>query len=231
MDLLPSGLAVANPNGLTNSCGGTPAAVAGSTSVGLSGGTLAAGGSCTFTLNVTGSTVGVKNNVSGAVTSVEGGIGGTAAASVTVIGPPGITKTFGTSSIPLNGVTSLTVTITNSNGSALTGIGFTDLLPGGLAVANPNGFTNSCGGTPAAVAGSTSVGLSGGTVTAGGSCAVVVNVTGTASGVQNNVTSSVASTEGGSGGTAFGQLDRAWPGRTSRGYSRRRRLRPTELRR
>src|SRR5437016_6511334 len=73
-DTLPAGLVVATPNGLSSTCGGTATAVAGSGSVSLSGGTLAVSASCTLSVNVTGTTAGVKNN-SVQVTSTEGGTG------------------------------------------------------------------------------------------------------------------------------------------------------------
>jgi hypothetical protein len=90
-DTLPAGLLVSTPNGLTGICGGgTITATAGSGSVSLSGASLAGSGSCTFSVNVTSTTSGTKVNVTGAVTSVEGGTGGTASASITVgaVGPP-----------------------------------------------------------------------------------------------------------------------------------------------
>ena len=132
--------------------------------------------SCQIVVNVIGTANGVQNNVTSAVSSNESASGGTASASITVIGPPGITSTFGANSIPLNGVTSLTFTVTNLSGNALSGVGLSDSLPSGLAVANPNGLTNSCGGAPSAVVGSTSVGFMSGTVAAGGSCAFKLNV-------------------------------------------------------
>src|SRR6185369_11093772 len=61
-DSLPAGLVVATPNGLSTTCTGTPTAVAGSGSVSLSAASLAAGGTCTISVNVTGTTAGVKNN-------------------------------------------------------------------------------------------------------------------------------------------------------------------------
>ena len=86
-DTLPAGLVVATPNGLTNTCGGTVTAVAGTGSVALANGGLPAGGSCTIAVDVTGTTGGTKVNTTGAVTSNEGGMGGTAAASLEVVPP------------------------------------------------------------------------------------------------------------------------------------------------
>ncbi len=84
-DTLPAGLVVSTPNGLTGGCGaGVIAAAAGSGGVSLTGATLAASASCIFSVNVTGTTAGTKDNTTGPVTSVQGGSGGTASASVTV---------------------------------------------------------------------------------------------------------------------------------------------------
>ncbi|HEY2393857.1 MAG TPA: hypothetical protein VGK22_21970 [Candidatus Angelobacter sp.] len=202
-DSLPAGLVVAPTPGLTNSCGGTATATAGASSVSLSGGTLAAGANCTITVNVQGTTAGVKNN-SVTVSSTNGGTGNTSNASITVVGPPTISKAFGAASIPLNGSTSLSFTINNPNTTvALTGVAFSDTLPAGLVVSTPNGLTGTCGsGTITAVAGSGSISLSGGTIAASGSCTFSVNVTGTTAGAKANTTGAVSSTEGGTGATS-----------------------------
>jgi arabinogalactan endo-1,4-beta-galactosidase len=87
-DNLPSGQLVATPNALTGACGGgTITALAGSNSVNLSAATLSASSSCSFSVNVTGVTSGTQNNTTGAVTSNEGGRGGTATATLIVAGP------------------------------------------------------------------------------------------------------------------------------------------------
>jgi hypothetical protein len=213
-DALPSGLVVATPNGLTGVCGaGTITAVAGSGSVSLAGATLTANGACNFSVNVTGTTAGVKNNVTSAVTSNEGGTGLPASASLTVVAPPSIAKTFGAQDIPLNGTTSLTLTLTNpvANTVALTEVAFTDTFPAGLQVATPDGLVNSCGGTATAVAGSGTVGLTGASVAAASSCTLTVNVTGTVSGAHTNTTAAVTSTNGGTGNTAAANLAVASP--------------------
>ena len=213
-DTLPAGLVIASPNGLTDTCNGTPAATAGSGAIGLTGGTLAAGGSCTVVLNVTGTAVGALSNTSGAVSSTEGGTGTASnAASLAVLGPPTISKAFGASGVPVNGVTSLTFTLTNpvANALALTGVGFTDPLPTNIAVATPNGLVNTCGGTPTATAGAGTVSLSGVTLATSGTCTLAVNVTATQAGTFNNTTSTVSSTNGGTGLTASASLNAAAP--------------------
>jgi hypothetical protein len=205
-DTLPAGLVVSTPNGLTGSCGGgTITATAGTATISLSGASLAANSSCTFSVNTSATSVGVQNNTTGNVTSTEGGTGGTASASVTVaaVSPPTIAKAFGAGTIPLNGSTSLSFTVTNPNASTLTGVGFTDTLPSGLVVTTPNGLTGSCGGgTITATAGTATISLSGATLAGSSSCTFSVNTTGTSVGTQTNITGTVTSNEGGTGGTA-----------------------------
>jgi hypothetical protein len=84
-DSLPSGLVVSTPNGLSGSCGGgSISATAGSGSVSLSGARLAASAGCSFSVDVTGTSAGVKNNTTGPVGSDQTGPGGTASAAITV---------------------------------------------------------------------------------------------------------------------------------------------------
>ena len=84
-DMLPEGLVVATPNELNGSCGlGSIAAPANGSFISLSGGTLPAGGSCTFRVSVTGATAGLKSNMTSTVSSVEAGMGSPAAAGITV---------------------------------------------------------------------------------------------------------------------------------------------------
>jgi uncharacterized repeat protein (TIGR01451 family) len=118
--------------------------------------------------------------------------------------PPSIAKAFNPTAIAPNGVSSLTLTITNPAGNTVAeaGVAVTDNLPAGLVVATPNGLVNTCGGTPTATAGSGSISLTGGTVAAAGTCALTVNVTSSATGSFTNTTGAVSSTNGGTGNTA-----------------------------
>jgi predicted outer membrane repeat protein len=200
-DTLPVGVTASNLPP-TSICGGAgTVSVTGSNLITLTGLTLAAGGTCQFSITVTGGSGGQHTNTTGAVSSTNGGTGSTASASLTVASPPTITKLFSAASILLNGSTTLTFTIANPAGNiTLTGIGFDDSLPAGLVVATPNGLSSTCGGSVTAAAGSGSVSLSGGSLTAGSSCSVAVNVTGTSAGIKNNSTQ-VRSTEAGNGNT------------------------------
>lgn len=82
-DSLPAGLTA--PNSTTSSlCGSGSLVITGGNLLTFSGGSLAALGSCTFTVTVTGTTEGTKNNTTGIVTSTEGGNGNTASASLVV---------------------------------------------------------------------------------------------------------------------------------------------------
>src|SRR5437016_2979865 len=210
-DNLPAGLAVAATPNVTGSCGsGTITAVAGSGSISLSGGTLtaspAAGSSCTFSVDVTGTTAGSKSNTTGAVSSTEGGTGTTSnTANLAVAAPPSIAKVFNPSTIALNATTSMTFTITNpaANTAALTGVAFTDTLPTGLTVANASATV--CGGT-LTTTNPTGIALTGATINTNSQCQFSVTVTGAASGQYTNTTGNVTSTNGGTGNTATANL-------------------------
>jgi hypothetical protein len=208
-DTLPAGMVVATPNGLSGSCGGGMISAApGSNTVNLAAATLPANSSCAYSVHVTTASppvFGLLTNTTAAIFTTETGTGGTASATLTVVRPPPtITKAFGTATVPVNGTTSLSFTIMNPNTTAaLSGIGFTDTLPGGLIVATPNGLTGSCGGgLITATAGSNSVSLSNAALAASGSCTFAVNITGIAAGAQNNTTGPISSNESGQGGTS-----------------------------
>src|SRR5262249_20700831 len=84
-DPLPAGLVVATPNGLMGTCdSGTITATAGSGSIMLAGAMLAANASCMFSVNVTGTSPGEKDN-SLTVTSNEAGPSNPSTASLLVV--------------------------------------------------------------------------------------------------------------------------------------------------
>ncbi len=207
-DTLPGSMTVASSSSLSNTCGGTATAATGATTISLTGGGLAVSpASCTVSVNVTDTTAGLDTN-SVTVTSTNGGTGNTATANLTVVSPPTLAKAFGAASIPLNGSTSLSFTVTNSSTSqSLSAVGFSDTFPAGLVISTPNGLAGTCGGgTITATQATALVSLTGATLAASASCTFSVNVTGTSAGTKNNTTSAVTSTEGGTGLTASATL-------------------------
>src|SRR5713226_6386294 len=179
---------------------------------------MAASSGCTFSVNVTGITAGDQNNTTGTVTSTEGGAGGTASASITVVAPPSIAKAFNPATIALNTTTSLTFTITNpgANTVPLTGVAFADTLPTGLTVADSSAST--CGGTLTTTS-PTGIALSGATINTNSQCQFSVTVTGAAAGNYSNTTGNVTSTNGGTGNTATANLTVASPPTISKSFS------------
>jgi uncharacterized repeat protein (TIGR01451 family) len=221
------------PPGLTSSvAGGTCVGTKGASgpTVTLAAGTIPANGSCTVTATITGTTIGLKTNTIGvgglSVTAPAAATNGTATdASLTVLAPPTVTKAFLTSPIlPGSGVSTLEITLTNSNAVALTGPAagptFVDLFPttpGAMTLANTV-TTNSCGGTlvtntnVALVTGAAGIRLNGGTIGANDSCEITVNVSVSAAGDYTNTipatpaVGAVSTTNGGGNTTAAAAL-------------------------
>ena len=105
-------------------------------------------------------------------------------------------KSFNPEAIIENGVSVLTITLTNPGAVAVSGVAFTDSYPGGIVnTATPNG-SSTCGGTVTATSGGSSLVLSGGTIPAAGSCTVTVNVTSATAGSYLNDTGAISSDSG-----------------------------------
>ncbi len=132
----------------------------------------------------------IPNTVGAYTNSATASVGnvtlGPVTTTVSVGTPPTVSKSFTPDTILAGGTSKLRVTLSNANGSNLTGTTFTDTLPSGLSYSSL--FFNTCGGS---VTNGTSLGndyftLSGGTIPAGGSCYVEVNVTSTIGGSYPN---------------------------------------------
>ena len=197
------GLTIASPVGLTNNCGGSVTAVAGSTNLSLSGGTVPAQvgitpGSCTVSINVTSSTTGNLINTipAGALTSTGEGMTITntspASATLNVTGtpPPSVSKSFNPGTIWAGGIGQLSIVIRNNELSrSLTQATLTDNLPANVFLANPVSPTlTGCGAsaTLTAVSGNTSVTLNNGTIAPNSNCTITVNITSNVQGAYTN---------------------------------------------
>lgn len=183
-----------NPNPTLNCTAGSTAVrtggVASAGTIGISGGTLAPGGSCTVIVNVSSATAGNYVNSTGLITSANGGTGpgATTTLNVSNLTAPTITKAFAPVSISTGGTSVLTITLANANiaPNTITNATVTDTYPLGVVNAAVPAAATTCGGSLVAVAGANSVSLSGGTIPAAGNCTVTVTVTSTSPSNYNN---------------------------------------------
>jgi hypothetical protein len=206
-DMLPPGLAVASPNGLSNTCGGTATAAAGGGSIALTGGTIPASSNCVVSVNVRGTSAGFWTNSTSAVTTAEGLTSFPGSASLTVVAPPTLTKAFSPSTVPVGATTRLTFTLTNPNPTiTLSRMTFADPLPSGLAVSANPAVIDSCGGVPSVGPFALAVAYANARLPGNVSCTFSVNVTATSAGVKNNTTTIVTSTPGGIGRPATASI-------------------------
>jgi uncharacterized repeat protein (TIGR01451 family) len=118
--------------------------------------------------------------------------------------PPTVTKSFGSSTIPLNRDTSLVLQVSNPNPTTtLTGVSVTDTLPAGLVAIAPI-LGSACGGTLTVT--SSTISFTGATVEPNNPCIFGATVQGTTLGTKVNTTSAVTSTNGGTGDPATATL-------------------------
>jgi hypothetical protein len=181
-DSLPSGLVVSGTASTT--CGGAVTTTA--SQVTLTGGSIPAQGSCIVTLPVSAAVAGNYYNSlpAGALQTNQGNSAAVAFATLSVLvvnTTPSLTKSFSPNSIIEGGLTTLTITLSNSDdvASNLTAP-LTDNLPTGLVIAGTASTT--CGGTVTAIQGSSAVTLTGGAIPATGTCKLQVPVRATGSG-------------------------------------------------
>lgn len=187
-DDLPTGLEVADPAGVSNTCtagiftGGVVTAVPGTgvVSLGLGSGVdvgaVAAEGTCTVSVDVVATGVGTLENTSGELTSTTGGptvsSGKAGAVLTSTAGDLVLIKEFTGDPVPPGGTVDLELTVANrSRDLPATDVAFTDDLGAtlsGLAVAGPLP-TDPCG-PGSTLSGTTTLTLTGGTLPAAGSC-------------------------------------------------------------
>ncbi len=197
-DAFPSGLVVASTPTLTNSCAGSmTGATASSNSLVFSTGSLAGNSTCTITVQVTAASVAEYTNTTGALSSNEtGAVSVSNSALLKVLSPPAISKAFVPGTIPVNGNALMSFVITNPNATPLTGLAFTDNFPAALKVSNVPTVSNTCNGSiTGATAGSGAFSFSGGSLAAGASCTISMQVTSASAGSLTNTTSGVSSNE------------------------------------
>jgi len=220
VDALPPGLEVAATPAASTTCGGTPTwnPLAGATTLTFgnpAAATIPPNSSCTVQVNIRATTAGAHGNISGYVSSTNGGTNttstGYATATLTAFAAPLIEKAFSPDRIVAGTASTLTFTITNPNpNDSLTGVTFTDVFPvtpAAMTLVNLT-TTNTCGGSlldsggGALNAGDVGIRLTGGTVSGGSSCTVSVNVTAAAAGSYPNTSGAVTASVAGGTDTA-----------------------------
>ncbi len=123
------------------------------------------------------------------------------------VAQPAFSKAFSPSTIGPGSVSTLTFVITNDSASPVTDLAFSDILPtlpGAVVIASPAAASTNCGlaATLTAPAGGGTITFSGGTVGAGRSCTVKVNVTSSTVGTHANLSGDLTSSAGNSGKAA-----------------------------
>ncbi|MEM7483316.1 MAG: IPTL-CTERM sorting domain-containing protein [Acidobacteriota bacterium] len=182
---------------------GTGSLISGTSLLTVSGGTLPPNGTCTIMVTVqvpAGATPGTFPNTSSDLFQSGVPVAEPATADLVIEPPPTFAKTFAPDSIGVGAGSTLTFAIDNTASTlAASDLAFTDVLPAGLAVATPANVTNTCGGTVTATSGTDTISLSGGTVAAGASCQIQVDVTANLAGALINTTGDLTSSSGNSG--------------------------------
>ena len=204
----------------TGPAGGTCAGASSNTfaagqsgSLSFSGISLPAAGSCTVTVVLTSSIAGVQQNTAGGVTTAQTSVPGPPSntATVTVDSPPTLSLAFNpgvilSSAALATSSSTLTITLTNGNAVALTGVAFADTLSGFQiyqAAAAGGTCVGASGNSFAAAA--TNLSFAGLTVPANGTCTVTVRVASgslSPSGGWPDATSGATSTQTPSAGSA-----------------------------
>lgn len=198
-DSFPGGMTVADPPTGVDTCQGTLTAAEGDATIAYSDGAVPGDGACTIEVNVTSSTAGTHENVTGNLTSSVGN-SGSASATLTVSSEvPGFTKRFAPNPAVFDGRVRLTLTVDNSaSNTDRANLTLTDTLPAGLSVASPSNLSNDCGGSATASGDTIGLGISGtegpATVAAGATCSVAVDLVAGAVGRLGNLAGTLTST-------------------------------------
>ena len=215
-DVLPAGVALAAPAHPTTTCpSGLISAPDGGTTITFTGGALGANSSCTVSVYVTSSTLGMHTNPAITLSSSAGSSMSLPVDLTVDAGRPGFSKVFAPSTVQLGGRSTLTFSIDNSaNATAVNSGSFSDTLPVGLVIAEPSGLATDCGTAPVlptvsaapdgnAVSLSYFGNLTFPLVAAGASCTLTVDVVAQGSGQLDNI-SGVASGQVGISTLDFG---------------------------
>lgn len=189
---------------INNICG-AGSVLSGTSVLTLTGANLSAnGGSCSFDVDllIPGNAIpGTYTNTTSNLTIQGLTVAGAATDNLTIDPtPPAFTKTFTPDAIVANAISTLHFVINNSsNPLGATALDFTDNMPAGMTVAAIPNVINTCSGTLTAVAGASTISLTGGSVGTMSTCSIMVNITSSIGGAHVNTTGDLSSSLGNSG--------------------------------
>ena len=197
---LPAGLIVATPPNVVNNCtGGTLTAVAGSSNISYTSGSVAASATCLIQVDVEGTVIGDYDTFTTSLIS-DLGDSGPGYDSISVIDPPLPSWTMGFiggSAISIGETATISFSLQNlSLASSAESLQFVNTFPSGLQLATPDNLTENCPGT---VTTSPSQISFDGSLAPQTSCNIQIDVEGIAAGLQVNTTGDLTSTLGNSG--------------------------------
>ena len=171
---------------------------------------VSTGGSGTLTLTVTDSANNTDAAVvtfssSGAVSAAPSSAGTSATACQTpmTVAPasPTVSAAFSPASVGENVASTLTITLGNSNGFALTQSAFSDSVPAGLSIQTSPAPTTTCAGASGTLTSSTStVTIADANIPADGNCSITLSVKSAVSGTYSNAITAKALSTGPAGG-------------------------------
>jgi uncharacterized repeat protein (TIGR01451 family) len=196
----------------TASAGSTCGAASGSGNAINTTATLGGGGTATYTVTGTLSAAATGTLTNTATVALPFAFlvdptpaNNTATDTTTINRNPGVAKAFAPATVPVNGISTLTFTLSNPNATALSGMSFTDTYPTGLVNATPLTVGGSCTGvTFAATAGGATFNVTGGAIPGGapGTCTITVQVRSSAPGTYDNTASGVLTAQTTTAGAA-----------------------------
>ena len=204
LDHVLSGLSVTSVLPINDVCG-AGSVLSNTSGLNLSGGNIAADGSCSFSIDLivpTNATPGNYLNTTSSLMSDHLIVAMPASDTLTVAPtPPTFAKAFTPDSVATDQVSVLRFTIDNSASAvSATSLTFTDNLPAGLVVSPSSMAISTCGmGAIMATPGSSVVSFTGGSVAALDTCNISVNVQSDQGGVFLNTSGELTSSAGSSG--------------------------------
>ncbi|MCC6194444.1 MAG: DUF11 domain-containing protein, partial [Burkholderiales bacterium] len=202
IDVMPAG--VTTTSGNTGTCMGVTVMP---TAITMAAGSSIPPGGCTIVVTITSSTLGTVTNTTGTLTTSSGSAPPASAPLTVSASPITLAKTIAPSTIAPGGTATLSITLGNTSGAAVTLTApFTDTMPAGVTTTSGN--TGTCTGVTVT---STAITMAAGSAIPPGGCTIIVTITSSTAGTVTNTTGPLT-TGGGTAPPASAPLSVTSPG-------------------